>query len=50
MKKKKNDEIIKNALKNSKNSYQDKLAILKFITQNKSDTISNVLSSILKKK
>ena len=46
---KENDKI-KKILSSSKNSYEDKLAILKYIMKKNSGSISSVVSNVLKKK
>lgn len=47
--KKDKKEIIKKALENSTNSYEDKIALLRYITKN-STSLSSVVSNVLKKK
>ena len=47
---KKNDNDILKALNSSNNSYEDKLAILRFITKKNTSTVSSAFSKILKKK
>ena len=50
MSKKNDNDILKKALNISNNSYEDKLAILRFITKKNTSTVSSAFSTILKKK
>lgn len=50
MSKKKENDILKKALNSSHNTYEDKLAILKYITKKNTSTVSSAFSKILKKK
>ena len=43
-------DIVNKAIENNSNSYEDKLAILKYVTQNDSKNLSMAISNILKKK
>ena len=43
-------DIVNKAIENSSNSFEDKLAILKYVTQNDSKNLSMAISNILKKK
>ena len=49
MSKKNDNDILKKALNSSNNSYEDKLAILRFITKKNTSTVSSAFSKILKR-
>ena len=48
--KKKNNENINKMLNSSNNTYEDKLALLKYLMKNNSDTVSGAVVNVLKKK
>lgn len=50
MSKKEKNDVIKKALESSKNSYAEKIAILRYITKTNSKNISSVVANTLKNK
>lgn len=48
--KKNNNKNIKKLLNSSTNTYEDKLAILKYLMKNNSGTVSGAVMNVLKKK
>lgn len=48
--KKNNNKNIKKLLNSSTNTYEDKLAILKYLMKNNSGTVSGAFMNVLKKK